>query len=199
MQTFDIEKLMEWDYVKTRLKLCIQRKGNEDIVKRDFLDLEEYVRVDVGNGGTFKVKPEHLEKYGVTESVLFHAAWDCTAPTIVVEDMAQIMANTMGIPVEIIETQRKNALIVATNKESFGAIAMKAKDKLAEVADRYETDLAILPSSIHEILLLPIDEETDFMELNAMVQNVNETDVEPEEVLSDHAYRFCRDTREIIF
>lgn len=87
MPVIDTKKLMDWDYVKTRLQLCIQRKGNENIVKRDFLDFEEYVRVDVG-GGTFKVKPEHLVKYGITESVLFHAAWDCTAHTIHVEDMA---------------------------------------------------------------------------------------------------------------
>ena len=113
----DLEKIMNWDYVKVHLQLCIQRKGNEDIVKRDFLDLEEYVRVDVGEG-TFKVRPEHLEKFGVTESVLFHAAWDCTAPTIVVEDMAQVMAEMLGVSVEeIIAMQGDNPMIVATTKE----------------------------------------------------------------------------------
>ena len=196
----DLEKIMNWDYVKTHLQLCIQRKGNEDIVKRDFLDLEEYVRVDVGVG-SFKVKPNHLEKFGVTESVLFHAAWDCTAPTIAVEDMAQVMAEMMGIPdEEIIAMQGDNPMIVASNKgKVFGSIAMKAKDKLAEVADRYGTDLVILPSSIHECLLMPVKEDTNFMELDAMVQEVNVTQVAPEEVLSDHAYRFCRATREIVF
>ena len=95
--------------------------------------------------------------------------------------------------------QGDSVMIVATNKEkSFGAIAMKAKDKLAEVADRYETDLAILPSSIHEILLIPVKENMDFFELEAMVREVNATQVAPEEQLSNHVYRFYRDTREIV-
>ncbi len=197
----DVDKLMDWDYVKTRLQLCIQRKGNEDIVKRDFLDLEEYVRVKVGHDGTFKVKPEHLEKYGVTENVLFHAAWDCTAPNIMVEDMAQMISEMIGMSVEeVTEMQGDSAMIVSTTKEkSFGAIAMKATDKLTEVADRYGTDLVILPSSIHEILLIPVREDMNFSELDAMVQDINETQVAPEEILSDHIYKFSHETREITF
>ena len=143
----------------------------------------------------------HLEKYRVTEEELFEAAWDCTAPSIVVEDMAEIMAKMMGISVEeIIAMQGDNPMIVATNQvKMHGAIAIKAGDKLAEVADRYKTDLAILPSSIHEILLIPVREDTKFTELNAMVQEVNATQVAPEEVLSNHAYRFNRDERSITF
>ena len=200
MPVIDTKKLMDWDYVKTRLQLCIQRKGNENIVKRDFLDLEEYVRVDVG-GGTFKVKPEHLDKFGVSEDVLFHAAWDCTAPKIQVEDMAQVMAEMMGVSVEeITEMQGGNPMIVATNKNKlFGAIAMKTLEKLVEVADRYGADLAILPSSIHEILLVPVRGDIDFRKFDAMVRDVNATQVSPEERLSDHVYVFSRETKEITF
>lgn len=201
MPVIDMEQIVNWDYVKTRLQLCIQRKGNEDICKRDFLDLEEYVRVNIEScNGSFKVNHAILEKLGVTESVLFHAAWDCTAPNIVVEDMVQMVSEMVGMSIEEArEMQGDNAMIVATNKEKvFGAIAMKAKDKLAEVADRYETDLAILPSSIHEILLIPIKENMDLFELEAMVREVNATQVAPEEQLSNHVYRFYRDTREIV-
>lgn len=197
----DLEKIMNWDYVKTHLQLCIQRKGNENIVKRDFLDLEEYVRVNIDNTGSFKVKPIHLEKYGVTEDVLFHAAWDCTAPSIVIEDMAVMIAEMTGMSIkEVAEMQGDNPMIVATTKEKhFGAIAMKATDKITEVADRYGTDLAILPSSIHEILFIPVREDMNFIELNAMVHAVNINEVAPEEVLSNHAYRFNRDERSITY
>lgn len=33
---FNTEDLTNWDWVKTRLRLCIQQKGNEPICKRDF-------------------------------------------------------------------------------------------------------------------------------------------------------------------
>jgi len=188
----DVYNLLNWDYAKTRLQLCIQQKGNEDIVKRDFLDLEEYVRViaskDENGMGSFKVRPEHLERFGITEETLFHAAWDCTVPTFKFEDMSQIAPMPKGM------------MIVATNETKLnGAVVMKAMEKLLEIADEYDKDLAILPSSIHEILLVPIDEETDFSHLNAMVQEVNATQLQPEEVLSKHAYRFNREERSITY
>ena len=193
MDNFDLEHVRDWDRVKTRLQLCIQRKGSEDIVKRDFLDLEEYVRVNIGNNGSFKVKPEHLEYYGITEDMLFQAAWDSTAPSIEIEDMAQVLAD-MGIPAEYME----NLMIVASNQaKCLGAVAMKATDKLSEVADRYETDLAILPSSIHEIILVPVSDVTNSENLNTMIQKVNSTGLAPEEVLSNHGYVFSRETRSI--
>lgn len=188
----DVYNLLNWDYAKTRLQLCIQQKGNEDIVKRDFLDLEEYVRViastDESGTGSFKVRPEHLERFGITEETLFQAAWDCTVPTIKIEDMSQMVPMPEGM------------MIVATNETKLnGAIAMKATEKLVEVADKYGKDLAILPSSIHEILLIPIDENTNFLYLDAMVQEVNATQLQPEEVLSNYAYRFNREERSITY
>lgn len=54
---YDVSKITSWEYVKDNLMICLQKKSNEDILKRDFLDLEMYVRVDVSNGGTYKVKP----------------------------------------------------------------------------------------------------------------------------------------------
>lgn len=197
----DVDKLMNWEWAKDNLQLCIQRKGNEDIVKRDFLNLEEYVRVRVSEDGTFKVTPRHLNEYGITEETLFKTAWECTLPTIEIEDMAAVMAELMGVSIEETkEMMGDNAMIVATNKSKLhGAIAMKATEKLAEIADRYEKDLAILPSSIHEILLIPVDENTDFLALDKMVQEVNATQVEPEERLGDYAYRFIRDTKEITY
>lgn len=199
LPTLSVKDFMNWDYVKSKLQLCIQRKGNEDIVKRDFLDLEEYVRVNVFDSGTFKVRPEHLDKLGITEEELFDAAWDCTAPTVEVHDMMQ-MLEELGYGIVTEEQIPELSMIVATNKSRmFGAIAMKAVDKLAEIADRYETDLVILPSSIHEVLLHPVKEDTNFLELDAMVREVNATQVAPEEVLSNNAYRYNRDERSITY
>ena len=205
MPSINPKQLMNWNYIKDRLQLCLQPKGTEDILKRDFLDLEEYVRVivdtDGESTGSFKVKPEHLNSFGVTETDVFDAAWKCTEPTIQVQDMAVVMAEMTGMSIEdAMKFQKENPMIVATNEgKVHGAIAMKASEKLAEVADRYQSDLAILPSSIHEILLIPVKENTNFIELDAMVQDVNETQVSPEEVLGFHAYRYNREEQSITY
>lgn len=190
---FVTEDLTNWDWAKTRLRLCIQQKGNEPICKRDFLDLEQYVRVvvDEEQGASFKVSPAMLEKYGVSEYTLFHVAMDCTRPLIEVQDMSSIIADMMGISVdEVIEMQGENPpMIVVTNKSKVnGASTICFMDVLKEVADRYEKDLVILPSSIHECILHPMDDTINFTTFNEMVQNVNENEVDPVEVLSNHVY-----------
>mgnify|MGYP003446511235 CR=1 FL=1 len=47
--------------------------------------------VDEEQGASFKVGPEMLEKYGVSEDVLFHAAMDCTKPLIKIQDIKQMV------------------------------------------------------------------------------------------------------------
>lgn len=205
MPAVDPKQLMDWNYIKDRLQLCLQKRTDEDICKREFLDLEEYVRVVVDtNGesmGSFKVKPEHLNLLGVTETDVFDTAWKCTDSTIIVQDMAVVMAELVGMSIEdAMEIQKENPMIIASNERKIhGAIAMKASEKLAEVADRYRTDLAILPSSIHEILLIPVKEDMNFRELGTMVREINATQVSPEEVLSNHAYRYSRDEKSITY
>lgn len=68
------QRFGEWEYAKDKLQLCIQRKGNAHIVKKNFLDMELYVRVRVDDTGSFIVKQEHLEQYGVNIDMLFSAA-----------------------------------------------------------------------------------------------------------------------------
>lgn len=201
---FNTEDFTNWDWAKTRLRLCIQKKGNEPICKRDFLDLEQYVRVmiDEEQSAGFKVRPEMLEKYGISEDVLFHAAIDCTRPLIEIQDMASIVAEMMRISVdEAIKMQGGNPpMIVVTNKtKTNGSSTICFTDVLKEIADRYESDLAILPSSIHECILYLVDDTTDFEWLNRMVTEVNETEVDLQEVLSDHAYKFIRAENRIVY
>lgn len=194
------KNLLNWDYAKNKLMLCIQPKGNEDIVKEDFLDLEKYVRVvvslDNDDMGSFKVKPEHLKHYGISKETLFQVAWENTKSSFVIEDIAKVLEE-MGMPVQDIDF---TPMIVGTNKEKVnGAAIMLDIDTIGEVADRYENDLAILPSSIHEILIVPVKEGTKFSDLNVMIQNINNTQVAPEEILSNHAYRFNREDRCITY
>ena len=53
-------------------------------------------------------------------------------------------------------------------------------------------DLLILPSSVHEVLVIPDAGWDDYEELNAMVRAVNRDMVSKEEQLSDHIYRYIK-------
>lgn len=86
-------------------------------------------------------------------------------------------------------------LYILTNKyRTNGATALLYEGLLQEIAKLLKKDLLILPSSIHELLILGL-EDSDREELssyNHMVQEVNASHLMDEEVLSDHVYCYCR-------
>ena len=90
-------------------------------------------------------------------------------------------------------------LYVLTNRDKlYGASAMLYSDKAKELADRLGADLLILPSSVHEVLILPDDRTQEYDFYRNMVKEVNTTQVEPEEILSYSLYRYSREKEEIV-
>ena len=61
---------------------------------------------------------------------------------------------------------------------------------MEDVIKEVGTDFFILPSSIHECIILPADSGMDSQQLETMVCEVNETQVEKEERLSNSVYRY---------
>ena len=58
-------------------------------------------------------------------------------------------------------------------------------------------DFFLLPSSVHEVLLIPDDGKTDYRNLESMVREVNATQVELKDQLSDNVYHY--DSKEKVF
>lgn len=88
-----------------------------------------------------------------------------------------------------------NSIHLLTNrKKAHGAAYIFDRNLLQKFADFFECDLYIIPSSIHEIMIVPWNDFASKEELDAMVCEVNETAVDPEEHLSDHVYVFKRET-----
>jgi hypothetical protein len=77
---------------------------------------------------------------------------------------------------------------------------MMVTNVLKEAADMMKCDnIVILPSSIHEIMLLPYEEgNIDLDGLTETIREVNESSVEAEEVLSDHPYLYSREQDKIV-
>lgn len=89
-------------------------------------------------------------------------------------------------------------IYILTNTKGFlGAAGLLLENLLADFADLIENSFFILPSSIHEVLLVPESSEMDIGTLSEMVCAVNKSHVIPQEVLSDHAYHYDRKTGQI--
>ena len=76
-----------------------------------------------------------------------------------------------------------------------GANGLLRTDLLAKFADEQECDVWVLPCSIHELSLVPDRGMLDLKILRSMVKDINDTEVEQEERLSDDVYKFCRERK----
>lgn len=80
-------------------------------------------------------------------------------------------------------------MYVLTNQYKLnGAASMFYPDVLKDFAAEQGTDLIILPSSIHEVILIPMEEGMKPDDFKHMIREVNSEEVEASEILSDHAY-----------
>ena len=157
--------------------------------------------------------------YGVEENVLGRASilihnnhlamWDQTADTLyriaqynmkkslpeLLIPMQELVEEMTGIKLDQSEDIK---MYVLTNRAKLnGASAMLYSEKIRELADKLQSDLLILPSSVHEVLLLPDDSEHQYDFYRQMVEEVNTTQVEPEEILSFSLYCYNKDKAEI--
>ena len=89
-------------------------------------------------------------------------------------------------------------MYVLTNRSKlFGASELLRLDTLREIAGKLQDNLMILPSSLHEVIILPEKESPSGKEAAEMVKAVNDSELAPDEILSDHVYRFDRGREEI--
>lgn len=95
--------------------------------------------------------------------------------------------------IEAIEaSERQGIYMLSNSKKMNGAVYMLFNDVLEQVADIVESDIFVIPSSIHEILILPKSENMDYGYLCEMVKFVNNKDLDPMEILSDKVYVYER-------
>lgn len=87
--------------------------------------------------------------------------------------------------------------VLGNENKLFGAAVILYEGILKAFADRLEADIFILPSSIHEVILIPDDGEQKAYDLWKMVCDINATQVDPEEVLTDSVYYFTRNNNKI--
>ena len=89
-------------------------------------------------------------------------------------------------------------MYVATNSKKLnGACVMIYDGLLRDFARKVGRSFYIIPSSIHEVILIPDTLDMDIRYMKAMVKEVNGTEVALEEVLSDNVYRYDIDTDRI--
>lgn len=193
---FNIARISDYAFVKDkiRLKVCKGDYRLNEHVYRKFLNMLILVYIDLGEGdfgcpgarATIQVNEKVLDLWGITEDTLFQ---DATQNEIVAEEaslckMDEIVKDYMELP--------ETPFYVLTNKERLnGARLILQTSVLDDICKKLGNDVYIVPSSIHEVLLLPIDYGITAEELQNMLVEVNSSHVEPDEVLSDKLLKYA--------
>ena len=191
----------EWEDVKDRVILRLiglerNRERLEKLVHREFLDMAItccllFTGSGIGQAVT-EISEAIREGWGVSEEEIFSAAMENTARLL--PDTLRTLREAAQIPDDDVS---ENIFVLSNSTLFLGAAALLYTGALKELSERFDSDLFILPTSIHELIVLSADGMTaDF--LRKAVESVNAADVPPEEVLTDSVYRYVKETGDIV-
>lgn len=200
MKFYDVVRRIDKQAIleKAVYQLINEEKNRErlrDIPHRKFLDLAAVYRVIVREDqyGTesFMVTNAMCDQYGIGKEELDHAARQNTEKKgFEVQTMASIIAETEGMTEEVGELECP--MWVLSNTQKFnGAVVMLYNGYFRRLAESIRSDLYVLPSSIHEVIAVPVD-GIEPCGLKAIVGEVNFCEVKADEILSENVYWYSR-------
>lgn len=196
----------------------VSRERNEELLKEvpwvPFCDLAVVFAVVLRDSAegclTFLIYHQHVELWGTDVETVRRAAEENTPRLLPCrflsfEDLLQGsggfscleggISGRAGKDRDPAGTSEEEPYYVLTNEKGVnGAAALLYDGVLREISDRFGRDLVLLPSSVHEVLVIPDKGDLRMEDLAAVVRMINETEVLEEDVLSDRVYRYRRET-----
>ncbi len=154
-------------------------------------------RIDDVGVSTSLITNKQVKEWGVSVNDLVLAARQNTprlfpAQIIDMEEMLAGMVSFILYPSTI-------PMYILTNKQELnGASALLYGDILKDFANKKGADMYILPSSIHEVIMVPADRINDPTKLLSIVHDANTTVVSIGDVLSDSVYYYDRKKDQIL-
>lgn len=205
----DISRITDFNQVKDNIicKLINGDMNEEYLADKPYTQIEDmaviYV-IDLGSGAeghmSSPITYDLMKRYGVDTQMLHEIAIHNLAKSeIVFKSMKDALMEIMfpdGVPeedplAEILSAEDEIPMYVLSNAEKLnGAASVLDKDTMETISEMLGGDFVVIPSSIHEVIILPMDDNVDKDELEGIIREVNTSQVAPEERLSYHAYQY---------
>ena len=207
-ESVDFEFFSDYEKVRPGLRCKLINYENneaflENVPHKEFLDLAvvPYYVVDnqqiscyIGEGASVTVRNEHIRLWDVDEiEVLNDALANTLRDEVEIKGIYEVLCAIRPEYADTIaSTDFQVPMYIMRSSNTHGAIAMLNEKKLMDFCNDINCDIYIIPSSIYEVILIPVSAEDNVNMLNEMVREVNETEVSEEDVLSNHVYYFSR-------
>lgn len=191
---FDMPDILSFNNVKDIIiGQIVNTKWNEGTIEnvphRSYEDLSLVYRVQISSSesgiGTFLISNGLMDQWNISENDLYEAAMKNIENGFIVNSFASIL----GVLIDEVMDTTNDWKILSCENHIFGAASITAKGKMIELRNTLQSDLLIIPSSIHEVIIIPINsiDIKSIGSLTDIICSVNDT-LRDEEVLSDHAY-----------
>lgn len=195
----------DFDAIRYRLivRLINYEKNKELLKELVYLKLQDLaitfhylVTNDETGISTIRIDQNQCCSWNKSLDELYQIALDNTIrlfPPVLrpIENVLESLADENSSEGDSSYTQSECGMYVLTNSKNInGASALLYPGLLSKLHEFFQHDFYILPSSIHEVIFVPVNENTssEKQQLEAMVTEINRTQVAEEEVLSNHVY-----------
>ena len=198
------------DFEKVKLQIAcklINYNKNEELLRhvphRRFHDLAivYYCRTEhtVLGKGSILIQSGHLKQWDTDADHIHEAAFFNTMRILPyrIYDIADILEESFG-RLRREEDTRHAQMYVLTNSEKYwGAVSIIYGGVLEKIAEKIGKDYFVLPSSIHECMIVPEADGLKKEELHQMVREINRSCVAQEDILGDSIYYYSMEKKEL--
>ena len=197
----------DWEQVKGRLAFRLLSKERnketlENYVYKEFLDLAAIVTfcAEIDEQGVKAIRVTHdlAERWKVSEEEILQAAEENTESLFPVrmEPILDTLCRVADIsrddlPEEVLAEEDSPQIMVLTNYLGVnGATVLLYDSLLKQIYEKLGGKFIILPSSIHEVIVMPLASAPPITDSQKMVEQINHSAVKEEEILSDSVYLY---------
>ena len=203
----DIEELGSREFILKNVYPKVVANTNNELIDgqhlvfKEFLDMFViyYVNIGADNEGTasYNVQEKMIANAGIDMEELHSQAIKNLEKEVSIKDMQDIIMNIIGITDEsefdFSQVPEENQMLVLSKKDSmYGASVILCASVLEKLDSFWNGEFVILPSSVHECISVRSDGFT-LQEMKEMVMEINDTEVSPEDRLTDSVYVYRDD------
>ncbi len=197
----DIKNILTGEYVKEHVLPRLVPADNIDALRESGIVYRQYLNVAViyylpvdfpEDAATIQVTEELIRMVGLSESEVDSFALKNLRSEVDFLSMSSMLQSLVGEGNFPPVTEDVVPMWIVTNKtRTFGAAVLLYGSKLFEkLQEIFSRKVAILPSSVHELIAVPYDRQEQLNDFLSMVREVNATQVADEDLLGDCVYYY---------
>lgn len=201
--SIQIDRIIDYEKVKDSLRLhLVSRENNQRYLEQGPYRLDTmgavvvYADMDDSITGQYlgtRITDSLLKGYGVTETQLFEDAMIQTRMNrpFTFQSMGSMVEELTGEPADAMLGDDGTSMYIITNRDKmYGAAVSLYPDTFPKVREKLGEDFYVLPSSVHELILVRRSAGHSPSDLRWMVREVNREQVRPDERLSNEVFEY---------